>query len=245
MSAGTAPGSLRRRLAACLVAMAVGSLVVAFVFTAALVRSTARADARRDLTDAADGLARLAGVENLANLSRRLGRVLDVDGVGVVFATPDGQVVAGPDLVPRLRRRDTLLPGRVTTGVAVLPAGVAAGDLDGARLWSGTSQTGGRGRLVFVAHPLDPLAGRALRPVVVLTRRVGLLPLGRSGPLLLVAAGLAAAVAGGVAVWLARRLTRPLQAMERATRAIAGGDLGARVGGLAEADDELARLGAA
>jgi two-component system sensor histidine kinase BaeS len=33
--------------------------------------------------------------------------------------------------------------------------------------------------------------------------------------------------------------------MERATRAIAAGDLGARVGGLAEADDELARLGAA
>lgn len=243
MTAGTAPGSLRRRLAACLVAMAVGSLVVAVMVTAALARSTARADARRDLTDAADGLSQLAGV-NLANLSRRLGRVLDVDGVGVVFATPGGEVVAGPDLASRPRRRDTLLPRRVTAGLP-LPVGVAVGDLDGQRLWSGTTQTGGRGRRVFVAHPLEPLASGALRPVVVLTRQVGLLPLGRSGPLLLLAAALAAAVAVAVALWLARRLTRPLQAMERATRAIAGGDLGARVGGLAGADDELARLGAA
>jgi two-component system sensor histidine kinase BaeS len=230
-------------LAACLVAMAVGSLVVAVMVTAALARSTARADARRDLTDAADGLSQLAGV-NLANLSRRLGRVLDVDGVGVVFATPGGEVVAGPDLASRPRRRDTLLPRRVTAGLP-LPVGVAVGDLDGQRLWSGTTQTGGSGRRVFVAHPLEPLAGGALRPVVVLTRQVGLLPLGRSGPLLLLAAALAAAIAVAVALWLARRLTRPLQAMERATRAIAGGDLGARVGGLAGADDELARLGAA
>jgi two-component system sensor histidine kinase BaeS len=223
--------------------MAVGSLVVAMMITAGLARSTARADARRDLTDAADGLTRLAGV-NLANLSRRLGRVLDVSGVGVVYATPDGQIV-GDVIDTRLPRRNTLLPRRQTPGLPTLPDGVATGDLDGAALWSGATQAGGTGRLVFVAHPLEPLAGRALRPVVVLTRQVGLLPLGRTGPLLLLAAAVAAAVAVAVALWLAGRLTRPLQAMERATRAIAGGDLAARVGSLAEADDELARLGAA
>ncbi len=242
------PGTLQRRLTGWLVAMAVGSLLAAVVITAALARSTARADARRDLTDAADGLAGLVGengVAGLTNLSRRLGRVLDVDGIGVVFVTPDGDVLAGPDLAPALRRRDALLPRRQVTGLPTLPDGVGVGDIDGAALWAGATQTGGSRRLVFVAHPLEPLSGRTLRPVVVLTRQVGLLPLGRSGPFLLMAAGLAAAVAATVAVWLARRLTRPLQAMERTTRAIAGGDLGARVGGLAEADDELARLGAA
>ncbi|MGH8992554.1 MAG: sensor histidine kinase, partial [Acidimicrobiia bacterium] len=111
--------------------------------------------------------------------------------------------------------------------------------------WAGATQTGGRGRLVFVAHPLAPLAGGDLRPVAVLTRDVGLLPLGRSGPFLLFAAGVAAAVAAAVAVWLARRLTQPLQAMEHTTRAIAGGDLAARVGALAGADDELTRLAGA
>ncbi|MGH8973258.1 MAG: sensor histidine kinase, partial [Acidimicrobiia bacterium] len=239
-------GSLRRRLAACLVAMAVGSLLAAVVITGALARSTARADARRDLTDTAEGLSQLVedGVGNLANLSRRLGRVLDVNGIGVVYVTPDGGVV-GDALVSRLRPRDSLLPPRQVAGLPTLPDGVGVDDLDGAALWSGATQTGGSRRLVFVAHPLEPLAARSLRPVVVLTRQVGLLPLGRSGPFLLVAAGLAAAVAAAVAVWLARRLTRPLQAMEHTTRAIAGGDLGARVGGLAEADDELARLGSA
>ncbi len=247
MTEAPAPGSLRRRLAACLVAMAVGSLLLAVLVTGALARSTARADARRDLTDTADGLAELveeSQVTSLANLSRRLGRVLDVNGLGVVYATPDGQLV-GDVLATRLPRRNSLLPRRQTPGLPTLPDGVAAGDLDGAGLWSGATQTGEKGRLVFVAHPLQPLASRDLRPVVVLTRQVGLLPLGRSGPLLLVAAALATAVAVAVALWLARRLTRPLAAMERATRAIAAGDLGARVGGLAEADDELARLGAA
>jgi two-component system sensor histidine kinase BaeS len=241
-----AGGSLRRRLAASLVAMAVGSLLAAVVITGALARSTARADARRDLTDTAAGLSQLVedGVGNLANLSRRLGRVLDVSGIGVVYVTPDGQVV-GDALVSRLRARDTLLPRRQVAGLPTLPDGVGVSDLDGAALWSGTTQTGGSRRLVFVAHPLAPLANRDLRPVVVLTRQVGLLPLGRSGPFLLVAAGVAAAVAAAVALWLARRLTRPLQAMEHTTRAIAGGDLGARVGGMVEADDELARLGAA
>ncbi|MEJ7732561.1 MAG: HAMP domain-containing sensor histidine kinase [Polyangiaceae bacterium] len=56
---------------------------------------------------------------------------------------------------------------------------------------------------------------------------------------LLTAGAVAAAVV--VALWLARSLTRPLVALERAARRVGSGDLGTRVG--LQGDDELARLG--
>lgn len=124
-----------------------------------------------------------------------------------------------------------------------LPRGVDAGDLDTNSLLEGRVQTGGRGDLVFVAQPLAP---RALGvPVVVVSERIGLFPFGRLGTLLFVAAAVAAAAAAGVSVWLVRRLTRPLAAMERTARAIAAGDLRARVEDMAGAEDELAALGEA
>lgn len=239
---GAAPRApLRRRLAVYLVGMAIGSLALAVVVTTVLTRSAARTEAAADLRDAADGLSRLAGLEALVNLSRRLGRVLDVDEVGVVLATPAGQVVAGRALAS-LPRRDAEATARKLQGLLGLPPGILPADLDGAALWAGTVQSGRRGRLVFVAHPLAQLPAGSARPVVVLTRQVGVLPLGRNGGLLLAAVAVAAAVAAGVAVGLARRLTRPLAAMERAARAIAAGDLHARVEGVAGADHELAAL---
>ncbi len=57
---------------------------------------------------------------------------------------------------------------------------------------------------------------------------------------------ISALIALGVAVLgsavLARRLSRPLAAIEEAARAIGAGDLTARVGTIAHADAEIARL---
>jgi two-component system sensor histidine kinase BaeS len=69
---------------------------------------------------------------------------------------------------------------------------------------------------------------------------------GRLGGILLAAALAAAVAAIAVSLWLVRRLTQPLQAMERTARAIAGGDLEARVGlPGTDVDDEFAAVGRA
>jgi signal transduction histidine kinase len=82
--------------------------------------------------------------------------------------------------------------------------------------------------------------------VVVATRRVGVFATGRLGGVLVVAALVAAVAAAALSLWLVRRLTRPLLAMERTARAIAGGDLDARVGlPGTDVDDEFAAVGRA
>src|SRR5581483_5882364 len=97
---------------------------------------------------------------------------------------------------------------------------------------------------VWVAQPLVASAEGNL--VVIATRRVGVFPTGRLGGILVVAAVVAALAAAAVSLWLVRRLTRPLAAIERTAAAIAAGDLDARVGlPETEVDDELAAVGAA
>ncbi|HEV7535073.1 MAG TPA: HAMP domain-containing sensor histidine kinase, partial [Acidimicrobiia bacterium] len=94
-----------------------------------------------------------------------------------------------------------------------------------------------------VAQPLAATAEGTL--VLIATRRIGFFALGRLGGILAVAAMVAALVGVAVSLWLVRRLTRPLQAIERTARAIAGGDLEARVGAGDGVDSELAAVGAA
>jgi two-component system OmpR family sensor kinase len=156
-------------------------------------------------------------------------------------------VVRPGQAVPRngpARRLLERFRNQIGAAGTVLPAGVGAGDLDGRTLADGKVQTGGRGPVVWVAQPLTPTAEGTL--VVIATRRIGIFAVGRLGGILLVAAVVAAVVGVLVSLWLVRRLTRPLQAMERTARAIAGGDFDARVGLPArDVDDELAAVGAA
>jgi len=67
-------------------------------------------------------------------------------------------------------------------------------------------------------------------------------PLGRAGTFLIVTGGLALLAAALVSAYLARRMTRPLAAMEDAAGRIASGDLTVRVDTEGLPDDELAGL---
>ncbi len=78
--------------------------------------------------------------------------------------------------------------------------------------------------------------------MVVLAEQVNTRPFGGNGFAVLVAAALALGIAALVATYLARRMTRPLAAMEATARAIASGDLSARVDTTHVPDDELATL---
>ena len=234
--------------------MAAGSVLLAGLITVVLgrqaTRSAAQDDLRRGLAQVAEAEANREQIPRLARIQRfmlaeGLGLVVltDAGGVATPATGPLGRRLPGALFDRRNTDLDALREAAGETARARLPRGISPGDLDIERLVAGKVQAGRAGPLVFVAQPLSPK--NAGVPVVVATRRVGFFPFGRLGTVLLLAALGAAAVAAGVSLWLVRRLTHPLQAMERTTRAIAGGDLGARVGGLADADDELARLGAA
>jgi two-component system sensor histidine kinase BaeS len=171
----------------------------------------------------------VAGRRQLARIRDLLNTTLRASNGAVVAVNEDGHVEEG---LARLLGTDGNTPK--------LPAGVTADDLDTRTLLAGNTQHGRDGDTVFVARPLAPVAGTT--PVVVLAEDVNTRPFGGSGLAVLGAAAIALAIAALVAVFLARRMTRPLAAMERTAQSIAGGDLGARVDTTEVRDDELASL---
>ncbi len=239
--------SLRQRLVLALVGLSVGSVLLAGLITVVAARpatkSTAISELKRGLgvlyEDDRDGVGLRLTVARLKN--RLLANQVGVTAVlaNGTLAGP-GQTITAPGLGGRLRNR-------VGAGAAVLtalPAGVTRADLDPVVLAAGKVLSGSRGPIVWVAQPLAPEPEATL--VLIATRRIGFFALGRLGGILFVAALVAALVGVGVSLWLVRRLTRPLQAMERTARAIAAGDFDARVGlPGTDVDDELASVGAA
>jgi|GEM_PF-514097 len=238
--------SLRQRLVLALVGLSVGSVLLAGIITVVAARpatrSTAISELKRGLNvlyeDDRDGVRPRLTVARLKNQ-------LLANQVGVTAVLANG-TLAGPGLtmnVPGLAGRLRNRAGGAAL-LTALPAGVTRADLDTAALAAGKVLSGSSGQIVWVAQPLTPAPEGTL--VLIATRRIGFFALGRLGGILFLAAVVAALVGAAVSLWLVRRLTRPLQAIERTARAIAGGDLDARVGLPAtDVDDELASVGAA
>ena len=242
-----APGrSLRQRLILALVGLSVGSVLLAGLITVVAARpatrSTAISELKRGLNilyeDDRDGVRPRLTVARLKNqlLANQVG-VTAVLPNGTL--APPGQTFTAPGLAGRLLERFRNRVGAAAL-VTALPNGVTKNDLDPVALAAGKVLSGSSGQIVWVAQPLTPQAEGTL--VLIATRRIGFFALGRLGGILFVAALVAALVGVAVSLWLVRRLTRPLQAMERTARAIAAGDLDARVA-LPDADDELAAVG--
>jgi two-component system sensor histidine kinase BaeS len=244
------PRSLRQRLVLSLVGLSVGSVILAGVITVLAARPATRSAAVSDLSR---GLSALAEADRDGELPRlaaaRLENQLLANQVAVIAVLPDGTLAQAGAAVPRAGAAGRLLErlrnrvGKTGAGLTTLPDGVRPGALAPAGLAAGQVQSGTQGAIVWVAQPLSATPDGRL--VVIATRRLGVFAVGRLGGILLVAAVVAAAAAAAVSLWLVRRLTRPLEAMERTARAIAGGDLDARVGSLPDADDELAAVGTA
>ena len=237
---------LRTRLLVAMVAIAFGVLVVAAFGAAALAKRTAADATRDDLARRAPKVA--AVIEDLgdqirsqpvtAAAARRLQTTL-VDllaqsGTSMFTINADGSVTEGVGA----------WAGRPTDpevgGLLALPDDMRVNDLDLVALLAGDSEQGVDGGRAYAAVPLAPVAGRT--PVVVVSEAVEDRPLGRAGPFLIFTGALALVAAALVSAFVARRLTRPLAAMEDATDRIAGGDLSARVDTTGMRDDELAQL---
>lgn len=236
---------LRTRFVAAMVALAIGVLAVTAVATIALAHRADTESATKDLEGKAPKLASVldellqarvgaqasaATARNRNIVTNAVRRSLQLSGASVVTITTDGTVVDGFGLT-----RAT-----ATAPILQLPRGLQTSDLDHAALAAGREQSGQRGQLVFVAHPLTPVPTGT--PVLVLTQQVQRTVAKRAGVFFIVAACLATLVAALIAFFLARRLTRPISAMQDAARRIAGGDLTARVDLSGHPDDELADL---
>jgi two-component system OmpR family sensor kinase len=230
-----------------MLAIALGVLLLTAAVTAALARRTEVTSARHDVQDrvavvepefdtligqlptarAATGTA--AGRRQIRRIRKLVNTTLRASNGAVVGVDANGDV---QEVLGRL-----LGSGRATP---TLPDGVTVDDLDTKALLDGSAQNGRDGNTVFVAQPLTPVG--AVTPVLVLAEDVNTRPFGGSGLAVLGAAAVALGIAALVAAYLARRMTRPLAAMETTARSIAGGDLSARVDVTDVPDDELASL---
>jgi len=234
--------SLRQRLVFALVGLSMGSVGLAGLITVVAARPATKSAAVNDLKR---GLA--AEADRDAGPLRTIARIkadLLANQVALTAVLPDGTLAQPGQTLPRTGAAGRFLRNRpgVAAALTALPNGITRNDLKPFDLAAGKVESGTKGSIVWVAQPLTATAEGTL--VLVATRRIGFFALGRLGGILAVAAVVAALVGVAVSLWLVRRLTRPLQAMERTARAIAGGDLDARVGHT-DADDELAAVGTA
>jgi two-component system sensor histidine kinase BaeS len=230
-----------------MVSIALGVLILTALVTAGLARRTEVDSARHDVHNRAAVVApefdkligqlpsvraarqTVAGRRQIARIRDLLTTTLRASNGAIVAIDPNGHV---QEILGKLLGADST--------VLTLPPGVTAGDLDTQALLAGQTQTGRDGNTVFTAVSLRPI--NRLTPVVVLAESVNNRPFGGNGLAVLGAALLALAIAVIVAAYLARRMTRPLAAMETTARSIAGGDLSARVDASHVADDELGSL---
>ena len=203
---------MRRRLTLAIVAVVAVALVVSGLVSLLLVSASERRRAERDITREAGELA--LGIERVQGQAalQQLSRFLKLKELQLVQLRPDGEVVG------------------------TLPAGVNAPDIRPNALLNGRSIHGRKGNTVYAAAPVRTTRAGA----VILTRQVGIVP--SVAGYFLISAGVALLLAVVVGNQLGRRIARPLQEAEEATRRIAEGDLDASVPVRAESGPELASL---
>jgi two-component system, OmpR family, sensor kinase len=239
--------TLRTRLVLAMAGIAIGVVLITGVTTIGLARRGAAQTAQHQLEDKAPRVARQ--LEELGQrlrlrqergassrpLSRLLVSTLRISNAGLVTVTPDGDVTDGlvglSNAVFDKPRNATLLQ---------LPPGLAVDDLDTRALLNGEEQAGRGDGVVFVAQPLTE--GTRGTPVVLLTQAIDDEATRQTRGFFIIAALVAVVLAIAVAAYLARRLTRPLEAMGDTARSIAAGDLAARVDLGDHPEDELADL---
>jgi two-component system OmpR family sensor kinase len=254
--------TLRTRLLGSLVLVAVLVLAIAGGVTYLLVQGTAERAAVDDLRTKAPtvetNVARLAvalrrataaadtgrgSVLRLAQTGRALRQIratLRISEARLVFLDSQGAVTPIADL----GAVGTLLAGSEsgTADLFALPEGIDAAALQPQRISNGETVTGRRGRVAFLAEPLSRLVGRAELPVLVLTEPVQTDLPSRAVPAFLLAAAGALIACVALSLWLARRLIRPLAAVESTARVLASGDLSARVALDDRTEDEIAEV---
>jgi len=219
--------SLGARLVAAMVLLSFAVLALSYGTTYVLVRRELQENALDNLQSRAAELRPV--VASLAVASPRVGtRLADlraglrVTDLRAVLIGPDGSV------------RDS------NSGAFALPDSLHGTTLDTDRLLAGQDVSGRAGNTVYLAISARYIGRQRL--VVIATDQVDTKVLSRSTPWLLVAGIIVLGVAAAVAVWLARRLTRPIREIERAAHQLGSGDLSGRAEVPPGTDVDLAAL---
>jgi two-component system sensor histidine kinase BaeS len=228
--------SLATRLVVAMVVLSFVVLALSYATTYVLVRRELQENALGNLRSRTEELrpvvAALAAASPRtdAGLGSRL-RGLRTELRAGLAITDLRAVLVGPDGTVRAAGRGEMFS---------LPDALQSTTLDVERLLAGEDVSGRVGNTVYLAIPARYVGRQRL--VVIATDQVETKVLSRSTPLLLAAGVVVLLLAAGVAVWLARRLTRPIREIERAARQLAAGDLAGRAAVPPGTDIDLAEL---
>lgn len=213
---------MQRRLTIAIVTVVAGALLVAGLGTLALERQAAASAARNQIRAQARALAEQADFAIRPRALTVIRAAARLSGARTIPLGPDGALLGRP------------------------PSGLTVADLGLGALLAGQVTSGTLGNLAFAAVRIVPTQSLQARlpgarsSVLVITRRF-------SGPshgswYLVGALAATLAVAALVAAWMGRRITRPLAEAVAGTRAIAAGNLEARVPPAPGSYPELASL---
>jgi len=229
--------SLGARLVAAMVLLSAVVLALGYGTTYLLVRRELQENALDNLRSRTDEL-RPAVASLVAASPRPDGRLgsrlrgLRADLRAGLKVTDLRAVLVGPDGTVRNA-------GRAPT--FTLPDALQGHSLDADRLLAGDDVSGRVGNTVYLAIPARYFGRQRL--VVIATDHVETKVLSRTTPLLILAGIVVLLLAAALAVWLARRLTRPIREIERAATQLASGDLSSQADLPPNTDTDLAALG--
>jgi signal transduction histidine kinase len=248
---------LRTRLLGSLLLVAVVVLTIAGGTTYLFVQGTAERAAVSDLrskaptvqttvTQLARTLQQSANAGTALGLARTSAGLRNIRGTlrlseaRLVFLDPSGAVIP-PD---QLGGRRAILadPSSANADLFTLPETLDGPALEPQRILAGDTVTGRKGGTAFLAEPLVKPTGQAQLAVVVLTEPVQTDLPSRAVPAFLLAAAAALIACVLLSLWLARRLIRPLAAVEATARVLASGDLSARVALDERTEDEISEV---
>ncbi len=248
---------LRTRLLASMLFVAVVVLAIAGGVTYVFVQGTAERAAVSDLRSNAPTVqttvTRLAGLLRRAANStaptraaqtaaalRQVRNTLRLSDARLVFFDESGAVMS----LSELGAVGTLLsnPNAENAELFALPDPLDAAALRPQELQAGETVTGRKEGIAFLAEPLPKQVGKVQLPVLVLTEPVQTNLPSRAVPAFLLAAAAALVACVLLSLWLARRLIRPLAAVETTARVLASGDLSARVALSDRTEDEIAEV---
>lgn len=173
--------------------------------------------------------------EPLLYHSEQLAAILADDPGAIAMAPMMGQMVGGEVVVLDRSGRPIAFEG----ASAIAPPAAGVREVISGRAYVGQQEVAGSPYIV-TGVPVPHYGGGVLlmAPAEPLQHSLRLARL-----YLILAGGVTLLLGTGLALMLARSLTRPVQAMERATRSIARGDFSVRVP--VHTSDEIGRLGAA
>ena len=244
-------GSLRQRLLLSFVLIAAGALTLAGTATAYFINRGAEQSATTEVRHKADNIASVSatiaariqtpttnrasvtqtlGIAAFLNQLRATARVADAR---IVFMNK-GKVLTYAELNAAGRsgtRRGQLLLGNEddTAALISLPDGISATELQLTEVAQGATSTLRHNDTAYLATSIDIPAMRAAVPIVILSQPIDRAGVRRATTAFLLSALVALGACIAIAAWLSRRLTRPLLSIESTARALAAGDLTARV----------------